>query len=376
MINSGYYWLQVAVPLIGFRFLVELIWPDARKGQQLKKLGVLLSIISLAVLLSWPRLGGISEFQLSKFPRQKGEVSHFQVIGDTKSLLGKLIPSFFDARLITHTVHSGMLGFMWDYNNFIGLLALIPLLLGLWKTKQLFHLKIFIGLLLAVCFQLALMRTTHVADLIRHVIPLYKSVTWYWRGTPILVLLAVTFIAIGYETMLRDITKKGLVLLAGILMVLNLGEILWANHRYFTFPDPPLADIGRPSFIVSKPLQNHFFCRIDYIFGYGNTFPPQLSINHRVNVWDYFQNPDYYNMHDVRALFDPKTPRAYYLEHPWPLWPKTNSKEFEEFINFKQVVKPSPQLQLLNKLSLTAAGAYLTCLLVFLCARLFRGFQA
>ena len=365
LINSGYYWLQVAVPLIGFRVLAECIWPQSQKLQQLKKLGIIAGIALYAVLLSWPRLGAINEFQLSKFPREKGVVNHYQVIGNVKVLLDKLWHSFFDGDIVANQVtEPQILGAMWDYNNFIGFMAVIPFILGLRKIKDLLPLKIFTGLLLAVIFQLALMRTTHVADLIRSLIPLYKSITWYWRGTPILCLMVIVFVARGYERILGH--KKWGLFLAVILMALNLSEIMWANHRYFKLPDPPVSAIMVNSMDLPKPLKMHYTCCIDYIFGYGNSYPPQLSINAGEDFWHYSRNPAYYNMHDVRAMFDPKTPKGYYMEHPWPLWPKADKKEFDEFINFKQIVKPSAWLQFINKISLTAAGAYFICLFVLL----------
>jgi len=189
LINSGYYWLQITVPLIGFRCLTELML--AQKPiiiKQIKKLGIIAMTGLFAILLSWPRLGGIQAFQLSKFPRLGGEISHSGIIENTRLWLELLWKSFFDGNTIIHAIHSPKhLGFMWDYNNFIGLTALIPLLIGLFKIKTLFKSRAFIALFLAGLFQLTMTRTPYAANFLRFLLPIYKQVAWYWRGSAILV---------------------------------------------------------------------------------------------------------------------------------------------------------------------------------------------
>jgi hypothetical protein len=65
LINSGYYWLQVAFPLIAYRFLVEFILSGKQRFHQTQRMGIILLAGVVAILLSLIRLGGIYEFQFS-----------------------------------------------------------------------------------------------------------------------------------------------------------------------------------------------------------------------------------------------------------------------------------------------------------------------
>ncbi len=359
LINSGYYWLQVALPLIALRVAVELLL-SKDKILCFWQLAVMGAAGAGAILLSLPRFAAIYEFQLSSFPRLGGEIPHFQIIGDTKLLVEMLLRSLFDSNLVIHVVRSEkLLGFMWDYNTFIGLCAIVPIVLSFRRWPNAFRSKAFVALLLAMVFQLAIIRTTHVADFVRSVFPLFKSITWYWRGNAILVLGISVLVAFGYEYLLQH-KKKALVVCAVLLMVVNLSEILYANRKMPTPTDEhPISEILTPYMPPAKPLCVNGPCNLDNIYGYGNTYPSVLSIK-KMDVSD---EPvaGYYNMHDVRQLAGPQAKGGYYLTHPWPLWPRADKEEFEKFINYKQVVTIPPYLKLIN----TASGIGWIIFIVF-----------
>jgi len=367
IINSGYWWLQVVAPVVFIRLAVEFFYPNRLK--QLKKLGLILSAGLIAIILSLPRLAPIYEFQLKKFPRLGGEgISHFQVIGNTRSLIEFIWRSFFDSSLILNEIHSPkVLGFVWDYNNFIGLCTIIPIVLGLFHIKKLFKHKIFIALLLASLFQLANMRTTYLTDILRDLIPIiYKSITWYWRGTAVLVLFSGVFISCGYDMIFKK-RKNIFVFLGSILMTLSFCEILNTNSN-FIFEPKNNSNYYTENF-PSQPLSSHYaHCDLGALFGYSNIFPPQLSIKSGASggksIYDSYQ-PGYYNMHDIRRLTSSEANGGYFLDHDWPLWPKTDSEEFEKFINFKQVVKLPAYIRILNFISGIVFVIYLFSFIAF-----------
>jgi hypothetical protein len=262
----------------------------------------------------------------------------------------------------------GMLGLPWDYNNFIGLAAILPLLVGLFKIKTLWKHRVFVSLVLASLGHLAVLRTTRAGDLVRMIFPVFQSITWHWRGNAILLFLAAIFVAYGYEQIFRWGSRKRIIVLLGAgLMFLNLGEIIYANHKLFVFPpQPPFNEIMKPYVPPPKnPLISHWApCNIDNLFGYGNSCPAQLSITacegaYEWNVSVYLEpQSGFYNMHDVRRLAGPEAKGGYYLKHDWPLWPKADAAEFERFIHYKQVVPIPARLRAMNMISGLSWVAY------------------
>ena len=366
LINSGYYWLQVAAPMIAFRLIIELLASGKKWLIQTQRLGILAAAGALAMLLSWPRLGGIYEFQLKKFPRMGGEVGHIQIIEDPVTWFWTLLRSLFDGNIIAKQIHNLWLIFMWDYTLFIGIFAVIPLIIGMFRAGYLLKSRMFIALVLAVLFQCAMTHTQFMPDFVRHVCPLYKQVTWYWRGFGILLLFIAILVALGYETFLEN-SRKWMVVLGFSLMLLNLAEICYFNFQVIDFkPDPPLNTIARNLIPLSKPFDqlNYAPYCLGYIFGYGNERPPQLSVVSG-SIYDQPQQ-GYYNMHDVRRLGSKEADGGYFMKHQWPLWPRKDSAEFNRFINYKQVVPLPMELRILNKVSLMAWIVYLIMMLLLL----------
>ena len=68
--------------------------------------------------------------------------------------------------------------------------------------------------------------------------------------------------------------------------------------------------------------------------------------------------PGFYNMHDVRVLGSSKADGGYYLKEKWPLWPRSDRKELEEFIHYKQVVPLPLWLKAGNGVSMLMCGSY------------------
>ncbi len=414
LINSGYYWLQVAVPVIAARIIIELFWSTKEQAASLKGLFIIGLCAFFAILLSFPRLGGIYAFQLTKFPRLGGEVGAMQVIGRNKEWIEMTLRSFFDGRIITQSIHSPFhLGFFWDYTNFIGIAAIPFIIIGLARVKPLFKNKIFIALFLASLFQLAMTRTTHASDLLRFLCPLYKQITWYWRGSAILLLFLSVLIAWGYQKVFTS-GKKWVVILGVVCIFVNLAEITYVQMKHIDLSaiKPPLSEITHTTDIPPKPfLKNPFapYC-MGYIFGYGNEKPKEISVTD-TSVYDEPVKGDftmhvvrrlaapeanggynpthnrgyifghgkekskeisvtyisvyhapvkrYFNMNDVRRLAAPEANGGYYLNHPWPLWPRKDAQEFEKFINYKQVVTLPAWLKIMNIVSAFAWIIYL-----------------
>ncbi|GBL19769.1 hypothetical protein EMGBS3_14750, partial [Anaerolineaceae bacterium] len=167
---------------------------------------------------------------------------HFQVIGDTRWLLRTLVRSFFDFRIVVENLHDGALGLGFEYSNFIGLISLPLMAVGLFRIKTVLRSRAFGGLVVAAVFQLLLVRTTHVADLARMVLPVLNSLTWYWRGSINLLLLYVAVVAAGVELLLTS-RHRVFTLVCFSLMMLNLGELGWVYNR------AGLLSLEKPDFL-------------------------------------------------------------------------------------------------------------------------------
>ena len=357
LINSGYYWLQVAVPLIVARVLVEFLLAGKNIGRQSGRLAIIGSIFLFAVLLSWPRLGAIYEFQITKFPRMGGALPHFQVIAG-KQWKRLLVKSLFNPSLITGRFHSEFLGPFYEFNNFISTVSLVPIAFGLFRIFSIFRTKAAWALFAAGWFQASLTQRGEVADFVRSIAPIYKQITWYWRGQIIMVLFLCLFIAFGYETMLRS-RFKILRVLAVVLMLATVGQIGHTYSKALNFKSTPITEIARDPNPPPKPLKNHYTkCVLSNIYGYGDDFPAELAYTPNSSVYE-SKDASCYNMHDVRRLAGPEADGGHFLKERWPLWPKTDSAAFERFINYKQVIAVPFRLRVMNCVSALAWLAYL-----------------
>ena len=342
LINSGYFWLQIAPMIIAGRFF--------------------------ALLLSWPRIGAVYEFQLLKFPRLGDHINHMQVIGDTVYLFKTIFRSFFDASYITVPHGGAMLGpGFFEITNFIGPASIIAVVIGLTSLGRLMKSKLFVGLLFASFVQICLTRSTHAGDLLRMIAPVYKQITHYWRGSAILVFVMSVLVGIGYEKLLNA-SRKGLNIFAVILMLVTLGEIFTTyRYRFNLTTNPPLAALFKEENPPSKPMTEHCApCNLSNIFGYGHLVPTHLLIDLSKSFY-YSPVPGYYNVLDVRKLFGSSGNNAFYFTHDWPLWPKADSAEFERYINYHQVIEIPRGLRLMNYLSaLTWVAYFVVCIFVLL----------
>lgn len=347
LINSGYYWLQVAVPVIGARVITALVVCFKHGFKPLAKLFAIALAFIGGILLSLPRLGGIYEFQLKKFPRQGGEVGAMQVIGNNIQWMTMTFRSFFDPHIIMNQEKNYYLAFPWDYSNYIGVGALILLLMGTTQLNKIWSKSIFISLTWAALFQLAMTRTTHAQDLVRSIFPIYKQVTWYWRGSAIVLLLMAVCIAYGCQWLLTN-TKKSVVLLGWALMLVIYTDILLVHLTQTKLQSSlPVDKIFTADHPPPVPLQGQYAaCTLGCIFGYGNEHPPQISF--QGGSFDKPSDPVFFNAHDVRRLAMKEADGGYYLMHRWPLWPRKDAQEFQKFINYKQVVPLPASLLILN----------------------------
>lgn len=371
LINSGYYWLQVAVPMIVFRFIAEVLMTKGQQREdQIKRIGIIAVIGLAAILLSWPRLGGIYEFQIKKFPRFKGNgIDSWPLINNTWDLAQHYWLSFFNPDTIRGAIKNYHLNVYWDYCNYMGMLSLIPLGLGLLKIKEFIKSRAIMGIAMACIFQFGLIRTMYVSDMQRFFFPLYNQLTWNWRGSGIQVFFLLLLIACGYEIILK---RKGRIFsyLALGLMILTLSDLTLINLTQTDFSVQPkfreiLESSPKP---LSRPLEvNNIKCNVGNLFGYHKAYPKNISIfgasvhgSSPVYLPERFSlASQFYNMHDVRRLAGPEANNSYYMKHPWPLWPKEDSEQFEKFINYKQVIPLPPYLKILNRISFVAWLFYL-----------------
>ena len=353
LINSGYFWLQIAPMIIAGRTISEFIFTRRPQlSEQFKRLGGVLLCGLFAILLSWPRLGAVYEFQLLKFPRLGDHINHMQVIGDTVYLFKTILRSFFDRGYITVPHGEGMLGpGYFEITNFIGLSSVIAVLIGLTSFGRLLKSRLFVGLLFACLVQTCLTRSTHAGDFLRIIAPVYKQITHYWRGSAIWIFTMVVLVACGYEKMLNH-PKKTFNICAVVLMLLTLGEIFFTYRtRLDITTNSPLTKIFQEENPPPKPLTEHYApCVLSNIYGYGHAVTPHLLVNLSEPLYN---SPvaGYYNALDVRKIFGPQGNNAYFFDHDWPLWPQCDSAEFNRYINYQQVVELPFRLRFMNDVS-------------------------
>ena len=363
LVNSVY-WLWIVLPLLVARAVIELMY--FRKSQArlvLTGFGVMFLSSVLAVSLSAPALAGVFEFSMQAFPRNAG---HFQVIGDWRWLLEMLLRSFFESRIVVENLSHGALSSRNEYANFIGVISLPLMAAGLFRLKNLLRSRAFRGLVVAAIFQVLLVRTTHVADLARMALPVLNSLTWYWRGSINLLLLYVVVVAAGAELLLSK-RQRVLTLACFTLMLLNLGELGLVYNR------ADILSLEKPDFFAntinseeyfSQPVSPHsmntgwqMWCW-DTLTGYQSEFYHSLAKGGPVFLQD-----GSINTVDIRVLFGAAGKGGYFKDHTWPLWPASDRKELEEFLNFKQIMPIPFRLQMINSVSTILWIVYLTLIL-------------
>ena len=363
LVNSVY-WLWIVLPLLVARAVIELMY--FRKSQArlvLTGFGVMFLSSVLAVLLSAPALAGVFEFSMQAFPRNAG---HFQVIGDWRWLLEMLLRSFFDSRIVVESLGDGALGSRNEYANFIGVISLPLMAAGLFRLRNLLRSRAFRGLVVAAIFQVLLVRTTHVADLVRMVLPVLSSLTWYWRGSINLLLLYVVVVAAGAEFLLSK-RQRVLTLACFTLMALNLGELGLVYNRADILslekPDVFSNTINSEEYF-SQPVSPHsmntgwqMWCW-DTLTGYQSEFNHSLAKGGPVFLQD-----GSINMVDIRVLFGAAGKGGYFKDHTWPLWPASDREELEKFLNFKQIMPIPFRLQMINSVSAILWIGYITLIL-------------
>ena len=375
LVNSVY-WLWVVLPLLVARVVIEaLCFRRNQLRRVLTGLGVMLISSVVAVLLSAPALAGVYEYSMKAFPRN---AEHYQVLGDTRWLLEMLVRSFLDSGILTEARHDSALGGSHEYSNFIGLWSLPLAAVGLFRLKNLFGSRAFGGLVIAAIFQLALVRTTHVADLARMLLPVLNSLTWYWRGSINLLLVYVVVVGAGVELLLAN-RQRVLTLVSFSFIVLNLGELGMVYNR------AGLLVMEKPDFVAntmeskdyfSQPVFPHSSNTVwqircwDTLTGYRAEFYNSWAHGGPVNEEDgtmkrsrggpVYEADGTINMVDIRVLFGAAGKGGYFKDHPWPLWPAGDGEQLVKFLNFEQIIPVPLRLQVINSLSAILWVAYLT----------------
>lgn len=371
LVNSVY-WLWIVLPLLVARVAIEALY--LRKSHARRVLaGFIVMLISsvAAIVLSAPALAGVYEYSMQAFPRN---AEHFQVIGDTRWLFQMLVRSFFDSGIVVNNIHDASLGGPHEYSNFIGLMSLPLMAVGLFRLKTLFRSRAFGALVLAAVFQLLLVRTTHVADLARMVLPVLNSLTWYWRGSINLLLLYVAVVAAGAELLLAG--RHRVFMLACLsLMMLNLGELGMVYNR------AGLLSLEKPEFFANTMNSEEYFSK--------PVFPHSSNTGWQMRCWDtltgyqaefnnslahggpVFEEDGTINMVDIRVLFGAAGKGGYFKHHTWPLWPGSDREELLQFLNYKQIMPKPLRLQVINSFSAMIWIVYLT-LALFLGTKLAR----
>ena len=379
LVNSVY-WLWIVLPLLVARVVVEALC--FRKNQARRVLtgfGVMLVSSVVAVFLSAPALAGVYEYSMQAFPRK---AEHYQVLGDTRWLLEMLVRSFFDSGILTEARHDGTLGSSLEYSNFIGLLSLPLAAVGLFRLKNLSGSRAFGGLVIAAIFQLTLVRTTHVADLARMVLPVLNSLTWYWRGSINLLLLYVVVVAAGVEFLLAN-RQRVLTLMCFSLLVLNLGEFGMVYNR------AGLLVVEKPDFVTNTMNSEEYFSQPvfphssntewqmrcwDTLTGYraefynswahGGPVYEEDGTTKRSHGGPVYEADGTLNMVDIRVLFGEAGKGGYFKDQPWPLWPAGDGEQLAKFLNFEQIMPVPLRLQVINSLSAMLWVVYLTLVLL------------
>ena len=140
LVNSVY-WLWIVLPLLVARVAIEALY--LRKSHaRLVFAGFSVILISsvVVIVLSAPALAGVYEYSMQAFPRA---AEHFQVLGDNRWLAEMLVRSFFDSGIVVGNRHDGVLGGPHEYSNFIGLMSLPLMAVGLFRLKTLFRSRAF-----------------------------------------------------------------------------------------------------------------------------------------------------------------------------------------------------------------------------------------
>ena len=360
LVNSVY-WLWIVLPLLVARIVIEALCFRKNEARRvLTGFGVMLVSSVVAVLLSAPALAGVYEYSMHAFPRN---AAHFQVLGDTRWLLEMLVRSFFDSGIITEDRGDSALGGSHEYSNFIGLWSLPLAAVGLFRLKDLSGSRAFGGLVIAAMFQLALVRTTHVADLARLLLPVLNSLTWYWRGSINLLLLYVVVVAAGAELLLAN-RLRVLTLMCFSLVVLNLGELGMVYNRAGVLVVEKLdflANTMNSEEYFPQPVFPHSSNSIwqmwcwDTLTGYTGGYNHSLA-----QFGPVYEEDGAINMVDIRVLFGAAGKGGYFKDHTWPLWPAGDGEQLVKFLNFEQIMPMPLRLQVINSLSAILWVVYLT----------------
>ena len=234
---------------------------------------------------------------------------------------------------------------------------------GLFRLKNLLRSRAFRGLVVAAIFQVLLVRTTHVADLARMVLPVLNSLTWYWRGSINLLLLYVVVVAAGADLIFSS-RRRGLGLVCVCLMILNLGELGWV------YSSAGLLAVEKPDLFANTINSEEYFSQPvspqskntgwqvrcwDTLTGYLGEFNHSLAQEGSV-----FLQGRAINIVDIRAIFGAAGKGGYFKGHTWPFWPASDREELEKFLNFKQIMPIPFRLQIINSVSAILWIGYLT----------------
>lgn len=364
LFNQGHYWPIVFLFVVSSRFIVELLMVrDGRYKFVFQTAGFLAVSVTFALIMSMPRLIGTFAFALKNFSR---DPAAWQIVGSFPLLFEKIAKGFFDSRVLTQSVTDPMLGNASEYTNYVGMITIPILVLGLWNIKNGIIRqgggRALTALLLAAFCQVILTRTTHAVDLLRFFFPFLSQMYNFWRGSIIYTLCYGLLVCCGYQYLLQK--RPAISLIAVLFVSLHCINVLYVYHHMPNFlsvkSSPFLAVDESPK--ISMCDQHHLFGCYDPILGYSNEFWKTQTVGG--SVYGAVES-NYYNMNDIKKMFGGNEEKGYFKTAAWPLWPKSDAEDFEKFVHFKQVMPLPAYFRWVGLISSFFWGVYFFALVFF-----------
>lgn len=220
------------------------------------------------------------------------------------------------------------------------------------SSKNMGKNKAFYGLLLASVFCLFFIREPVFREAWRNLIPIYKQITWHWRGTAIWVLWGSVLFAMGYAYLFK-ITKH-LFWFKWLLLILMLGYLCQLSFVFSSQWQGDKLNVRELSinpFPFNKPCDySTAECKLGYIFGYTNEKPSVMSSQPQLPLTQVIGSNSI-NVHDVRVLASNQANNGYYLNNQWPLFDIKDKSILDKFLNYHQVVDLPSWLVVVNTIA-------------------------
>lgn len=367
LVNSGYQWIQVFLPLALGRFGAEFFRAySTRAGRRafLHAFGVLLISGILAIGVSLPKIGSFFAQGLGTFPRQ---IDIMGIIGSYRILGSRILRAFFDPSIVLHSLGESHLGGWWDWTLYVGLLTFPLFLIGFhafhlrWKAGRGPWLDAWIGLILGAFIQLLLTRHLAMGQLFRALFPFLKSITYLYRGAFVWVIVYFSVFACGLQYAFAS-RKKAVLIAAFLVFPLTLIELTVVyskgGHLRPGVEEYPSCEYRIPGeylgvsaewFRPGTPGENGFIPLAVKGYAPPICYNPLLGYKSTMHGSEVrFEQPPFQrdpsgkflNLNDVGRMFGPEGKGGKWASEKWPLWPVEREGELIEFLSFKQKVKP------------------------------------